>query len=418
MINSIKHGRELTELSACRICGDSHLHTVFSLGCLPLANGYLSYHQLEMLEQHYPLEVCFCDQCKLVFLKHVVSPETLFREYSYVTGASNPLITHFNGLAKTIIQRFGVPPKSLVIDIGSNDGTLLKAFKNYDMETVGVEPAANIAKIASSCGIFTLNNYFNKDTAREILEKAGKAKVITATNVFAHVHDIKDFLIGINTLLDDGGILVIEVPYLVDLINGHEFDTIYHEHLSYFMVGSLNELLMQFNLHIIDVERIPVGGGSIRIYANKQMCQVAESVQELITFEKEQGFYNIEKYYQFGQEISLIKHNLFSLLCELKEKEKIIAGYGASAKGTILLNYCNIDLHILDFIVDSTSLKQWLYMPGVHIPIFPEDYFHHRPPDYFLLLVWNFKEAILTKEANYRKQGGKFVLPFPEPHIV
>lgn len=409
---------QLIELETCRICKRGNLRPFLSLGSMPLANNFLQKKQLNLPEPYYPLDVCFCDNCKLVQLKQVVTPEILFKRYPYITGASEPLKSHFALLSRGIIDRFQIVPGSLIIDIGSNDGTLLNAFQKSDMTVLGIEPAINLVKLARSRGISTIHNFFTNSLAQEIRTKRGGAKIITAINVFAHIHDLHDFLNGIHHLLDKNGILIIEVPYLVDLIEKTAFDTIYHEHLSYFNVHPLVALINQFDMNIIDIERIGSAGGSIRLYIDKSQSMPSTSVSALLGFETEKGFCQLETYRRFAKSLSRVKKNLVSLLQSLKTKDARIAGYGAAAKGNILLNYCKIGTDILDYIIDTTPLKQGLYSPGAHIPIYPEEYYYQRPPDYFLLLAWNYAEEIIAKEYKYHEQGGKFIVPIPEPHII
>lgn len=406
------------EMPACRICYRETLHTFHSFGSMPLANNFLREEQLSTPEDCFPLDVCFCDTCGLVQLGYVVAPEIIFKDYPYITSASEPLKVHFAELAEEIVQKFNVPSSSLVVDIGSNDGTLLSNFKKLGMNTLGVEPAINISELAVSSGIETISDFFNTRVAGIISARRGQAKVITATNVLAHVNDLEDFLNGVNCLLDDDGIFVIEVPYLVDLLDKLEFDTIYHEHLSYFALRPLVSILAKFGMGITKVERFSVHGGSIRAYVRKRAYSSSPSVYELLKLEEELKLNSLETYQKFTEEVSQIKEALPSLLKSLKARGSSIAGYGAPAKGNTLLNYCKIDTDILDYIVDTIPFKQGRYTPGMHILVFPESRFHDTPVDYTLLLAWNYSDVILQKEMAYRQAGGKFIIPIPEPQIV
>lgn len=404
--------------SACRICHGKRLHPFLSFGSMPLANGFLREEQLNMPEHCFPIDVCFCSNCGLVQLGYVVDPEIMFRDYVYLTGASEPLKTHFTKLAEETIQMFSVPRGSLVVDIGSNDGTLLHSFKKLGMTVLGVEPAVNISKLAIQHGIETRNDFFSEEVARIINTDFGRAKVITATNVLAHVNYLDDFIIGVTHLLADDGIFVIEVPYLVDLLDRMEFDTIYHEHLSYFAIRPLVSVLTKFGLNIIMVKRINVHGGSIRLYIQKPAFSLPPSVLELLELEEELRLNSLDTYQKFAERVSQIKESLRSLLTSLKASGVSIVGYGAPAKGNVLLNYCKIGTDILNYTIDTTPFKQGLYTPGMHIPVFPESHFYDITADYALLLAWNYADAIIQKEEAYRQAGGKFIIPLPKPQIV
>lgn len=403
----------------CRVCRGETLHKFLSFGPMPLANRFLREDQLNMPEPYYPLDVYHCNTCGLVQLGFTVPPEVMFKDYPYLTSPSEPMKAHFARLAEDLIQRFNLFPEGLVIDIGSNDGTLLKNFQKHNMATLGVEPADNIAEWARSHGIETLNDFFSERVAHKVCAERGQAKVILATNVLAHVPDLEDFLRGVNCLLADDGIFVIEVPYLVDLLNNLEFDTIYHEHLSYFAVRPLVTLFSRFGMGIVEVERISVHGGSLRLYVRKSADSLSSSsVNELLKLETEAKLDSPDRYREFAEGVARVREDLLSLLKALKAQGARIAGYGAAAKGNILLNYCKIGTDILDCITDTTPLKQGRYTPGMHIPVLPESHFHEASPDYALLLAWNYADEILQKEEEYRQAGGKFIVPIPKPRLV
>lgn len=405
-------------MPACRVCGDKTSHKFLSLGPMPLANGFLREDQLNTPEPYYPLDVCFCSTCGLVQLGYVVTPKIMFKDYSFLTSASEPAKLHFAEFAEDVIQRFSMPPESLVVDIGSNDGTLLQNFQKHGMKVLGIEPATNIAKLAASRRIETINDFFSQRAAEVICAERGQARVITAANVFAHVHDLDSLLHGVNYLLDNDGIFAIEVPYLVDMLDKLEFDTIYHEHLSYFAIRPLVALFAKFGMSIIEVQRISPAGGSLRLYVQKSVHSLPSSVTELLKLEAEARLDSLKTYQKFAQGVEQVKEVLLSLLKSLKARGASIVGYGAPAKGNVLLNYCKIGTDILDYIIDTTPFKQGCYTPGMHIPVFPESRFHEAPPDYALLLVWNYADAILQKEEGYRQAGGKFIIPVPNPRIV
>ncbi len=412
-------GQQGTLIQACRICRKQNLIRFLTLGPTPLANSFLTQDQLKDPEPSYPLDVCFCNDCHLVQLGSVVPPEILFKDYIYVSGTSNTLRAHFEGLAKEIVERFGHISNSVVVDIGSNDGTLLRCFQGFGIKTLGVEPAANLAKLAREGGIDTINDFFGKKIAERI---RGDTKVgaVLATNVFAHVNDLDDFLHGVKTLLDDRGVFVIEVPYLVDLLGKMLFDTIYHEHLSYFALEPLVTLFDRFDMKILDVKRVDSHGGSIRVYIVRSTSpfQPTESVTSLLQLEKRLRLSSLETYLDFASQVKLIKEKLVSMLKHFKNKGNKIVGYGAPAKGNTLLNYCGIGSDILDYIVDESPLKQGLYTPGMHIEVIPTKYLREDKPDYALLLAWNYASEILEREQEFRDKGGKFIVPIPNPKVM
>jgi SAM-dependent methyltransferase len=414
-----KAGENFIHRTRCRVCGCEKLHKFISLGPTPLANSFLRKDQLDKSEPYYPLDVYFCSNCYLVQLLDVVSPEVLFKEYAYVTGSSRPMQDHFTNLTEDVIHNFSPIKNSLVVDIGSNDGTLLQCFSKFGLRILGIEPASNIARLAEANGIPTMNDFFDENCAKNVYNEYGSADIITATNVFAHADDLGSILCGINHLLSINGVFIIEVPYLLNLLNNLEFDTIYHEHLSYFSVHPLVYLFRRFGLEVIDIKQIPVHGGSIRVFVQRSPKQQSKNVVRLLSMEREAKLDSLETYFEFASEVNLLKEKLLQLLKTLKMEGVRITGYGATAKGNTLLNYCKIGTDILDYISDTTLFKQGRYTPGMHIPIFSEWKFHEEPPDYALLLAWNYADAILQKEIKYRKNGGgKFIIPIPEPKVI
>jgi len=405
-------------MTTCHICQNKKLHKFLSLGPIPLANSFLPPDQLGVTEPYYPLDVCFCSNCGLVQLAQIIAPEILFKDYAYLTGTSEPMKAHFAKLAESAIQRFSLTEGDLVLDIGSNDGTLLENFQRRGMRVLGIEPATNVAKLASLRGVETWDDFFDESLARRICSDKGQPRAILATNVLAHVADLEGFLRGVNHLLADDGVFGIEVPYLVDMLNRVEFDTIYHEHLRYFAVRPLIALFSKFGMSIVAVERVSVHGGSLRVYGQKFIPSLPSSVTELLSLETEAKIDSLETYQKFAEDVRRLKEDLVSLLKALKKQGAKIAGYGAPAKGNILLNYCKIGTDILDYVTDTTPFKQGRYTPGMHIPVFPENHFHEFPPDYALLLAWNYADKILQKEEGYRQAGGKFIVPIPEPKLV
>ncbi len=410
---------EIASVNNCRICGSSPLKTFLSLGPLPTPNGYLSKDDLAKKEPKYPLDIGRCSKCGLVQLTSIVRPDIMFTNYKYIPSASKTMITHFDEMSHEIIEEYCLKKGSLAIDIGSNDGTLLKSFKSRGMKVLGIDPAENLASIATREGITTLPEFFSSSLAKNIVKKYGKADVITGTNVVAHISDLVDLFKGIEILLSKGGVFVAEFPYLVDLLDNTEFDTIYQEHLSYFSIKPLIHLMKISGLWISDVQKQNVHGGSIRVFVRKgNRKNISDSVAGFLALEKSKNIYTDKTYKEFVKRVEEKKSQLVNLLKILKKSRYKIVGCGASARGNILLNYFGINNQILDYIVDSTPYKQGLYTPGHHIPIISESNILKDQPDYVLLLAWNFKDEILKKQSEYRKRGGKFILIVPDVEIV
>lgn len=410
---------EIFEVKACRICKNNDLLEFFSLGAMPPPNLFPKSDDNLENEPFYPLDVYFCQHCGLVQLKHVVNPNIMFRDYIYITSGSNTMVEHFGRLAEELVKKFKLNSDSLVVDIGSNDGTLLSHFKRLGPRTLGIDPAENLVSVAAEKGIEQLPLLFTNQSAKKVRQKYGRAKVITATNVFAHVNDLHDFVRGLKTLLTNDGIFIAEFPYLVDLLEKEELDTIYHEHLSYFAIRPLLTLFEKHDLKLFDVKRLPVHGGSIRLYVRRGGKKtLTPVVKELLRLEERMGMETSKPYLDFAKKAYDKRRNLVKFLSDLKAKGKQIIGYGAAAKGNILLNFCNIGPEILDYIVDAIPDKQGRITPGVHIPVYPEAKLLEDMPDYALLLAWNFADEILEKNKEYRKKGGKFILVVPEIKIV
>ena|SRR3989344_3158981 len=410
--------KEVVKLDNCRACDSSDLLLFLQLGPTPVPNGFLKAHHRHRAEKFYPLDICFCKDCGLVQLAHVVSPKVMFRNYVYIPSTSQTMLAHFASLARQAIKKTGAKEGDLSVDIGSNDGTLLKSFKNLKMKILGIDPAENLAKKANQDGVETICALFTKELAKEIRKKNKEAKIITATNVVAHVHDLDNFLEGIKILLSDDGLFISEFPYLLDLLEKVEFDTIYQEHLSYFSIYPFEKLLAKHSLTLIDVQRVAVHGGSVRVFVSKKHGSVSRRVKKILQLEKTREILDPKTYLKFRKRVDRVRHELVQLLWGLRLKNKKIVGYGASAKGNIILNYCRIGPETLDYIVDSISYKQGKYTPGMHIPIYPEAKLLEDMPDYTLLLAWNFADEIIKKQAEYRKRGGKFILAIPKLTIV
>ncbi|MBI2641906.1 class I SAM-dependent methyltransferase [Candidatus Roizmanbacteria bacterium] len=406
-------------ITSCRICKSSKLYEFLSLGSMPAPNKFLAKEELRKKEHYYPLRVCVCQNCWLMQLSHVIPPKILFRNYLYIPSTSETMLTHFKSLSEEVMKALALKPKSFVVDIGSNDGTLLSLFKEKEMETLGVDPATNLAFVARMRGIDTMDNFFTYTLAEKILSHSGKAKGILATNVFAHIDDLHDACRGVRMLLDNQGLFILEFPYVLDLLENNEFDTIYHEHLSYFSVTPLLRLFREHDMKIVSIQSIPVHGGSVRMYVAKNRSHYKEThvLSDFIEREKVKHLDSNSPYDDFHHRVEKLKKELANHLKRLKKREKRIVGYGASAKGNILTNYCNIGTDILDYIVDSIPFKQGKYTPGKHIPIFPENRLLRDMPDYTLLLAWNFAYEILKKQWIYRERGGRFIITVPHLRI-
>lgn len=408
------------KITKCRICLNPKPKKFFSLGQMPSVNNFLTAYQLTGKEPKYPLNVCFCQKCGLVQLAEVVNPKVMFKNYLYISSFSKTMLSHFSQLAKKIVKKFNLTKKSLVVEMGSNDGTFLSFVKKQGIRILGVDPASNLAKIANSKGLTTIDNFFTEKNAAKILKKYGKADVIVGTNVFAHINDLHDVVKGIQKILKDEGVFIVEFPYLVDLLEKNEFDTIYHEHLSYFSLKPLDILFKQFDLELFDAEKIPVHGGSMRIYVKRINSdrKISPRLKKMLAEETRKNIQKIDTYKEFANKAKKIKIDLVATLKNLNKQNKKVIGFGAPAKGVILLNYCKIGLKYLEYITDNIPYKQGLYMPGNHIPIFPEEKNKEEKIDYILILPWNFSKEILKKLSRFRKKGGKIIIPIPSVKIL
>jgi SAM-dependent methyltransferase len=405
---------------SCRTCKGSKLTKFLDLGFTPPADQFLSREQLEEPETYYPLEVLMCSECGLAQLSYVVPPEILYRcDYPYEASMTRTGRLHWEEFARSVILRLALSVEDLVVDIGSNVGVLLQAFQERGTRTLGVEPASNIAEIARQHGIETVNEFFNIDVARQIVDSKGQASVITATNVFAHIDDLDSFMKAVDLLLRPNGVLIIEAPYFVNLVDRLEYDTIYHEHLSYLSVRPLVRFFGGVGLEVFDVEQRDIHGGSFRVYvARSGRIQVAPIIDELLTLENERGVHTAERLKKFAQDVEQNRKELAWLLGNLKHQGKRIAAASAPAKGMTLLNYCQLGASTLDFVTEKSKLKVGRFTPGTHIEVTGDDELLKQMPDYALLLAWNFADEIMNNLADYRKRGGKFIIPIPTPRIV
>jgi hypothetical protein len=404
-----------TRRSNCRVCGGTNLTQILDLGSMPLANAFLKKEDFA-IEESFPLTVMFCEDCFLLQVPEVVDPAILFKDYDYITSASKPLAEHFVDMGKMLKDKFVSSKDDLVVEIGGNDGTLLETIKN-DCRVLNVDPAENIASLSRGRGVETMVAFFNQETASAIRNQYGSARVIVANNVAAHIDDIRGVFSGISSLLSDDGTCVFEVHWVGNLIGGGGFDQIYHEHLCYYSLLSLNRLVESVGLHIFNVEFVPIHGKSLRVFAGKKQKKT-KAVDDIFALEKSIGLNKINTFKQFSQRVEKNRIDLFDLLSRLKKEGKKIAGYGAPAKGNTLLNFVGIGNNIIDYLTDTTPMKQGLYSPGMHIPIVSPGRLVSDRPDYILLLAWNYEEIILKKEDALRQEGVKFILPVPDVRIV
>lgn len=400
----------------CRICNGENLIKILDLGEMPPANSFLKKEDLNKSEQKFPLVAYFCKNCGLLQLLDVVNPELLFGYYDYLTSASKPLAEHFVKMGDELVKNFIETKDDLIIEIGGNDAVLLSAIKDK-CRVLNIEPAKNIAELSRQKGVETINEFFSKKLAEEIIEKYENAKVVVANNVMAHIDDLKGIFEGIKILIGENGAFVFEIHWVGNLISEGGFDQIYHEHLCYHSLIALNYLVGQIGLKIFDVELVSIHGQSMRVFVGSNF-KISERVGEFLKEEKELGLDKAETFLEFAEKVENNKNKLREILLGLKNEGKRIVSYGAPAKGNTLLNYFKIDNEILDFIIDTTPLKQELYTPGTKIPIYHPDKLKEERPDYILLLAWNYADAILEKEKELRNSGIKFIIPVPDIKVV
>jgi SAM-dependent methyltransferase len=405
--------------TTCRLCGGSHLSEVLKLEPTPPANAFVSIAQRDQLQPTFPLDIFFCEDCHHLQLLDVVDPAVLFENYVYVSGTSPVFVKHLEDYVAFVVNKYEPAVGSLVFDIGSNDGTLLKAFNKVGYRVLGVDPAHDIAAQASADGIETINGFFSSAMAGDIRCRHGAASVITANNVFAHIDDLDDVLDGVWDLLDDDGVFIFEVSYLVDVFEHTLFDTIYHEHLAYHSVGPLVPFMRAHNMELIGAVRVSSHGGSLRVVAQRVggARAVSSSVSELVELEMKMGLDKAKTYKDFGNRIEVLKMELSSLLRRKKAEGRTIAAFGAPAKATTLMYHFCIGEDIIDFIVDDSPLKQGLYSPGMHIPVVPSRAIYDKKPDDIVILAWNFAVPIMEKHKAFKKTGGTFIVPLPNVEI-
>lgn len=417
---TVQLSKDYTTNAGCRLCRSADLTRFLSLGPQPLANSFLKPEEEAAPEPFFPLDVHLCGGCGLVQMRDVVSPDAMFKHYLYVSSTSPVFVAHFEKFAQDVWAALGLAKGDVTVDIGSNDGILVKPFKALGARALGVDPAENVAALANAAGLETVCAYFGPETARELARKKGRAKAATGCNVFAHVNDLDSFLAGLDELLTDDGVFMPEFPYLADFYEQNLFDTVYHEHLSYLAVAPLLPYFEKRGFSVFDAWRVPTHGGSLRLFVQRKGAKRprAKAVDELLALEKRLKLGELTTWKEFAERVEKNKGELLRLLRGLRAQGKRIVGYGAPAKGNTLLNYFGIGPGILEAVVDDSPLKQGLLTPGTHIPVVAGSELARRKPDYVFILAWNFADPIVKKLADFQKGGGKFIVPVPVPRVV
>jgi 2-polyprenyl-3-methyl-5-hydroxy-6-metoxy-1,4-benzoquinol methylase len=417
VITAVVENRNNTAGASCRFCGAALTNTLVDLGMSPLCESFLSAEQLNQMEPFYPLHVYVCSECFLVQLEEYVSPEKIFTHYAYFSSYSDTWLDHARRYSEMVIERFHLTAENFVVEIASNDGYLLQNFVKAGIPVLGIEPAVNVAEAALKKGVSTLIAFFSEDSARNLVANGRKADLIIGNNVLAQVPALNDFVAGLKVLLAPAGVVTLEFPHLYQLMSGNQFDTIYHEHFSYFSFYSSKRIFAKHGLKIFDVEELPTHGGSLRIYlhhADDRTHKVSDRVENLDQQELKNEVNKLETYSTFGENVKETKRKLLEFLITAKRQGRKIAGYGAPGKGNTLLNYCGIRTDFLDYTVDRSPFKQGKFLPGTHIPIYAPEKISESRPDYVLILPWNLKDEIMKQMAFVREWGGKFVVPIPE----
>ena len=408
-------------MSNCRFCSEVLEIPFIDLGMSPLANSFISLQDLDKPERLFPLKVMLCKKCFLVQLEEYEKPEDIFTDYIYFSSYSKSWLEHAMQYVDMIIERFKFNDQSKIIELASNDGYLLQYFVKRGFNVLGIEPAKNVAEKAVAKGVPTLQKFFNTDTAEELVSEGTKAELVIANNVIAHVPNLNDFIKAIKIILKDNGIFTAEFPHLMELIDKNQFDTIYHEHFSYFSFYTINQIFKYHGLKIFDVEKILTHGGSLRVYVtheDNELYSETENIRMLLTNEIEFGLGSPQIYIEFTEKVEKIKKDMRDLLIRIKTEGKKISAYSAPAKGNTLLNYCEIGNDIIDYTADLNPSKQGTYLPGTKIPVYGPEIIKKTRPDYLVILSWNIKEEIMEQMSFIRDWGGKFIIPIPEVSII
>lgn len=408
------------ETSPCRYCGSPLERTFLDLGAQPPSNSYLRPAELARMEKYYPLHAFVCSSCMLVQLEAFHAPEEIFSDYAYFSSYSESWLQHARRYCDMAIERFRLGPDHQVIEVASNDGYLLKNFVGRNIPALGIEPAANVAHVARERGVPTRIGFFGRATANNVVAEGNGADLLIANNVLAHVPDLNDFVAGLRIVLKPEGVLTIEFPHLLRLIEDTQFDTIYHEHFSYFSFHVVETIFAAHGLRLFDVEELPTHGGSLRIYGCHQNSSRATepAVDALRARELAAGLGTLDAYDGFGEQVKAVKRRLLAFLIKVKDKGRSVVGYGAAAKGNTLLNFCGVGPDLLDYVVDANPHKSGLYMPGSHIPIERPERIRETRPDYVLILPWNLSDEIMQSNDYIRSWGGQFVLPIPTVRVI
>lgn len=406
--------------AGCRFCGAKLHHTLVDLGMSPLCESYVTPEKANQMEAFYPLHVYVCDKCFLAQLEQYVSPEEIFSEYAYFSSYSDSWLEHSRRYTDMIVSRLALGKGSTVMELASNDGYLLQYFVQKGIRAIGVEPAANIAAVAEKKGISTVVKFFGRESAKELSARYGRVDLLIGNNVLAQVPDLNDFVGGMRSVLKSGGVITMEFPHLMRLMNENQFDTVYHEHFSYFSFIAVEKIFAHHGFKLFDVEDLSTHGGSLRIYAchdEDGAKPIGDRVIEMRQRELRAGFDTIATYSHFGEQVKETKRRLLEFLIGAKRDGKSVVGYGAPGKGNTLLNYCGIRTDFIDYTVDRNPYKQGKFLPGTHIPILHPDKIKETKPDYLFILPWNFKDEIMAQMSGIREWGGKFVVPIPEVTI-
>ncbi|MEZ5105559.1 MAG: class I SAM-dependent methyltransferase [Draconibacterium sp.] len=414
--------KKLNTTSKCRFCGNQLQYSVINLGMSPLCQKHVKPENANDMEKFYPLHAFICDKCWLMQLEEFATPDEIFAdEYAYFSSYSESWLQHAKKYSDLMVERFAFNDKNLVVEIASNDGYLLQWFVEKGIPVLGIEPASNCAEVAVKKGVRTEVKFFGKKTALEAASKYGKANLLLGNNVLAHVPDINDFVSGMKALLAPGGVITMEFPHLLQLIENNQFDTIYHEHFSYLSFVAVNRIFAHHGITLFDVEELPSHGGSLRIYGkhtDDNSKAITDNVTGLLAREIEMGFESLEYYAAFEEKVKETKRKILDFLIEAKRQGKMVAGYGAPGKGNTLLNYCGIRTDFLDYTVDMSPHKQGNFLPGTHIPIYHPEKIKETKPDFLFILPWNLKKEIMNQHNYIRDWGGKFVVPIPELTIL